>query len=192
MTISEVMDLPPVETGRSEILQELWALNAKMDRIERVIDAVTHRLEGLEEMREDLWPMVHGASQAISRKLHELERGGALGFAKETAKVGERVATSFSQEDVRRLGDNVVGILRTVRNLTQPEVMRLADRAATALQGTDEGARRRVGLWRALRDPEVRRGMTLMLNVLREMGSEGHARTEVAMATSFDDAGATT
>jgi len=192
MTISEVMDLSPAETGTSEILQELRALNAKMDRIEHVIDAVTHRLEGLEEMREDLWPMVHGASQAISRKLHELEQGGALGFAREAVKMGERVATSFTEEDVRLLGDNVVGILRTVRNLTQPDVMQLADRAATALHGTDEGARRRPGLWRALRDPEVRRGMTLMLNVLREMGSEGHAKTEVAMATSFDDAGVTT
>jgi uncharacterized protein YjgD (DUF1641 family) len=184
MTISEVMDLQPVERGNAEILDELRALNAKMDRIGQVIDTVTHRVEGLEEMREDLWPMIHGASQAISRKLHELDRTGALGFAREAAKVGERVATSFSEEDVRLLGDNVVGILKTVRSLTQPGVMQLADRAATAVRGADEGTSRKMGFWRAMRDPEVRRGMTLMLSVLREMGSEGYAGNEVVLSTS--------
>lgn len=184
MTISEAMDLEPVGAGTAEILEELRALNAKMDRIEQVIDAVTRRVEGLEEMREDLWPMVHGASQAISRKLHELERSGALGFAREAVKVGERVATSFSEEDVRLLGANVVGILKTVRTLTQPEVMQLADRAAAAVRGGEEGASRKLGLWRAMRDPEVRRGMTLMLSVLREMGSDGYSGNGVDVSAS--------
>jgi len=184
MTISEAMDIEPVRDVTGEILDELRALNAKMDRIERVIDAVTNRVEGLEEMREDLWPMVHGASQAISRKLHDLERSGALAFAQQAVKVGERVATSFSEEDVRLLGDNVVGILQTVRSLTQPEVMQLADRAATAVRAGEDRSSRKMGLWRAMRDPEVRRGMTLMLGVLREMGSEGQGGNGVAVPTS--------
>ena len=183
MTVAEVMDVQ--EPGAAEILAELKALNEKMDRVERVIDAVTHRMEDLEEITSDLWPMVHGVSHQISRKLHELEQNGTLAFVKEGVRMAEKVSTSFTEEDVRLLGDNVVHILHTVRNLTQPQVLDVADRAALALGAETEGAHPKpVSLWKAMRDPEIRRGMTLMLSVLREMGHDGPVKTEAAVTAA--------
>ena len=86
--------------------------------------------------------------------------------------MAEIVATSFNEEDVRLLGENVVHILKTTRNLTQPEVLDVADRAAVALKDTEAHPQKKIGLLKALRDPEIRRGMTLMLSVMRELGSE--------------------
>lgn len=170
MTVAGMMD-PTEARTETEIVELLRAMNRKLDRVEGVLDALQRRVEGLEELREDLWPTIHGASHAISRKLHELDQQGALGFAMEGVHVLERVATAFTREDVRLLGENVVGILNTVRNLTQPEIMAVADKAAGAL--SDPGrADGRLGLVRALRDPHVRRGMTLMLSVLRELGGD--------------------
>lgn len=181
MTATEVMDLQAPGAGEAAILAELRALNEKMDRVERLIDTVTHRLQDLEEIRDDLWPMVHGVSHQIARRLDEMDRNGSLAFLREGVKVAERVSTSFTEEDVRLLGENVVHILRTVRNLTQPQVLEVADRAALALRAEGEGApARKVGLWKSMRDPEVRRGMTLMLSVLREMGSEASGKTDAA------------
>lgn len=181
MTVADVMDLQDAGTTSAQILAEVRALNEKMDRVERVIDAVTHRIEDLEEIRDDLWPMVQGVTHQISRKLHEMEQNGTLAFLKEGVKMAEHVSTSFTEEDVRLLGENVVHILSTVRNLTQPEVLEVADRAALALRGEADGApAKNVSLWKAMRDPEIRRGMTLMLTVLREMGHEGSAKNEAA------------
>lgn len=181
MTVTDVMDLPEAGGAHAEILAELRALNEKMDRVERVIDAVTHRMEDLEEIRDDLWPMVQGVSHQISRKLHDMEQKGTLEFLREGVKMAERVSTSFTAEDVRLLGENVVQILGTVRNLTQPDVLDVADRAALALRGDTDGAPvKKVSLWKAMRDPEIRRGMTLMLSVLREMGHEGTTKTQAA------------
>lgn len=181
MTVADVMDLQEAGATNARILAELRALNEKMDRVERVIDAVTNRIEDLEEIRDDLWPMVQGVSHQISRKLHEMERNGTLAFLKEGVRMAERVSTSFTEEDVRLLGDNIVHILATVRNLTQPELLEVADRAALALRGEADGAPgRRVGLWKAMRDPEIRRGLNLMLTILREMGHEGSAKNETA------------
>jgi uncharacterized protein YjgD (DUF1641 family) len=182
MTVADVMDLN--QGGTSELVEELKALNSKLDRIETTMDAMTHRVESLEEIREDLWPMIHGASNAISRKLHELEQQGALGFITEAAKMGEHVASSFTPEDVRLLGENVVSILQTVRNLTQPEVLEVADRAAVALKDTEAHPAKRVSLWKAMRDPEIRRGMGLMMSVLREMGQEGTNKDSAALVAS--------
>jgi len=181
MTVADTMDLKDAGAVQAEILAELRALNEKMDRVERVIAAVTHRMEDLEEITSDLWPMVNGVSHQISRKLHEMEQNGTLAFLKEGVKMAEHVSTSFTEEDVRLLGENVVHILNTVRNLTQPEVLDVADRAAAALRGDGEGGpAKKVSLWKAMRDPEIRRGMTLMLGVLREMGQGPSAKTEAA------------
>lgn len=182
MTVADVMDLDAGPTEASQILAELRSISRKLDRMEQVIDAVTHRVESLEDMREDLWPMVQGASHKISVKLHELEQRGALGFAREAVKVGERIATSFTEEDVRLLGDNVVHILQTVRNLTQPEVLEIADRAAVAVQESEAHPAKKLSLWKAMRDPEIRRGMNLMLTVLREMGHEANAKNQAVVA----------
>jgi uncharacterized protein YjgD (DUF1641 family) len=171
MTVADVMELDRAETA--DLTVQLARLNEKLDRIEAAVDVMTHRLESLEDLREDLWPMVHGASRALNRKLHELEQKGVLGFVTESAKMGEHIASSFTQEDVRLLGENVVSILTTVRNLTQPEVLEVADRAAVALRDTEAHPAKKVSLFRAMRDPEIRRGMGLMLSVLREMGQEG-------------------
>jgi uncharacterized protein YjgD (DUF1641 family) len=182
MTVADVMDLDARPDDASQILEELRDIGRKLDRMERIIDAVTYRLESLEDMREDLWPMVQGASHQLSVKLHELEERGAVGFAREAVKVGERIATSFNGEDVRLLGENVVHILQTVRNLTQPEVLQIADRAAVAVQESEAQPAKRLGLWKALRDPEIRRGMNLMLTVLREMGHESNAKNRAVVA----------
>lgn len=182
MTVAEITHEQDAGVVQAQILAELRALNQKMDRVERVIDSVTHRMEDLNEITSDLWPMVNGVSHQISRKLHELEQNGTLAFVKEGVKMAEKVSTSFTEEDVRLLADNVVSILHTVRNLTQPEVMHVADRAAVALRDSESHPEKKLSLWKAMRDPEIRRGMTLMLTVLREMGHEGNSKSEAAMA----------
>lgn len=181
MTVADVMDLANnMDDGAAtELVAQLRAMNEKLDRIDGALDALQTRVEGLEDLREDLWPMIHGASHQITKKLHEMEQNGTLGFVSEGVKMAEVVATSFTEEDVRLLGQNVVHILKTVRNLTQPEVLDVADRAAVALKDTGAQPEKKVGLFRALRDPEVRRGMTLMLSVMRELGTEPTATTDI-------------
>ena len=98
-----------------------------------------------------------------------------LDFLKESAGVLHTISTSFTPDDVQALGDNVVHILRTVRSLTQPEVLDLADKAAVALREVPPEPVGRIGLLRSFRDPEVRRGLTMLLTVLRELGTEEDA-----------------
>ncbi len=52
-----------------------------------------------------------------------LERKGYFAFARGGMRIVDNIVTSFSEEDVRPLGDNVVLILQTVKEMTQPEIM---------------------------------------------------------------------
>ncbi len=53
----------------------------------------------------------------------ELEQKGYFTFARGGMRMMDNVVTSFSEEDVNRLGDNIVLILNTVKDMTQPEIM---------------------------------------------------------------------
>jgi uncharacterized protein YjgD (DUF1641 family) len=156
-------------TETNDTAVQLAEINDKLDRVGRILEDLSRRMESFDDLKEDLVPIAHGALKIANNKLHELEQEGALDFAAESVLVAKKIATHFSREDVRLLGDNVVKILETVRSLTQPGVLHVADRAAIALQeGPEDGG---VGIFKAMRDPEIRRGMALLFAVLRELGS---------------------
>jgi uncharacterized protein YjgD (DUF1641 family) len=155
----------------TDVAAQLAEINEKLDRLSFVVEDLGRRMESFDDLKEDLVPIAHGALKIANKQLHELEQAGALEFASESIQVARTIATSFSRDDVKLLGDNVVKILETVRNLTQPGVLNIADRAAVALQEAPEEGR--VGLIRAMRDPEIRKGMAMLFAVLRELGSSG-------------------
>jgi uncharacterized protein YjgD (DUF1641 family) len=152
--------------------QLLAEINRKLDEVSRVTEDLSRQLESLHDLREDLVPIAHEGLMIAYRKLSALEQEGVIDFLRESSAVFQTIATSFSRQDVKALGDNVVHILETVRNLTQPEVLDLADKTSRALREAPSAPLGRIGLMRSLRDPEVRRGLTMFLGVLRELGSE--------------------
>ena len=152
--------------------QLLVEMNRKLDEVARVTEDLSRQLESLHDLREDLVPIAHEGLMIAYRKLHALEQEGVIDFLRESSAVLRTISTSFSRQDVKALGDNVVHILETVRNLTQPDVLDLADKTSKALREAPAEPLGRVGLMRSLRDPEVRRGLTMFLGVLRELGSE--------------------
>jgi uncharacterized protein YjgD (DUF1641 family) len=83
--------------------------------------------------------------------------------------------TSFSPEDVKALGENVVTILQTVREMTQPEVMALVRRTAETAQDSDEEFTTppsTFALLRRMRDPQVRRGLARVMTMLETVGAD--------------------
>lgn len=73
---------------------------------------------------------------------------------------------------MRQLGSNVVLILQTIKEMTQPEVMHFARNMVSAIESEGPAAvsisyRSLLG---QMRDPNVRRGLALTLRVLRNLG----------------------
>lgn len=158
----------------ADVASALAAIDAKLERLAVVVEDLDRRMESFDDFMEDLGPIAHGALGIAQRQMSRLEQDGILAFANEVAQVGRTVATSFSPDDVRLLGENVVGILETLRNLTQREVLDVADKAADALTRPADGKPAgTLKLLRAMRDPEVRRGLSILLGVLRELGENG-------------------
>ena len=91
----------------------------------------------------------------------------------------DQVVSSFSPEDVHALGDNVVLILNTVKEMTQPEVMTMLRRTASVVR--EEEPPEDISLFaliKQMRDPAIKRGLAKALMTLRSMSGESDPGNE--------------
>jgi uncharacterized protein YjgD (DUF1641 family) len=131
------------------------------------------------ELTGDVADISPDAMARLVELLGEAERKGYFTFAAAAAGVADRVVTNFDEHDIDRLGDNIVSILQTVRDITQPEMLTLLDRAVAAVRAEQAAVAAEPAdapsLWalvRQLRDPSVRRGIGRALHTLGAMSSE--------------------
>jgi uncharacterized protein YjgD (DUF1641 family) len=137
---------------------------------------LVQQLDSLSELTHELTLITGAGVATLSDTLAEAERKGYFTFARHGAAMVEEVVTSFSEDDVVALRENVVLILRTVKELTQPEVMTLLNRTGVSLQSMQDDAGgdppSAMALLKQMRDPQVRRGLGRTLALLRTVGEE--------------------
>ena len=107
-------------------------------------------------------------------ELATLERKGYFTFAKGGWQIMDNIVTSFGEDDVRQLGNNVVLILRTIKEMTQPEVMNFARNMVSSIE-SESAAEVSISyrsLFGQMRDPNVRRGLALTMRVLHSLGQQ--------------------
>jgi uncharacterized protein YjgD (DUF1641 family) len=143
------------------------------------IEETLGRFESGLEFLEDAGGLGEEAFVKALRALEEYERRGYFTFAQAGLGVVDRVVTTYTADDVTALGDNVVAILDTIKELTQPEMLVLLRRMIDALEQQqyvieaepDEPP----SMWmllRKMRDPDVRRGINRALTTLGSVSAE--------------------
>ena len=141
-----------------------------------VLESWLGPLRVMAALAEELGPLATPAMSSLTNHLQQLDERGYFSRAREVANVLDTVVTSFSNDDVKLLGDNIVLILQTVKQMTQPEIMGMLGRAAVTLQEgetiADSKSPSARALLRQMRDPMVRRGMARLLATLRSIGAD--------------------
>jgi uncharacterized protein YjgD (DUF1641 family) len=168
-------------------ISDIADLIRRFVRVAPILDRALTYLESFSELASDMWPLTEHAMDAATDRLVSLDQKGYFAFAKGGFNVIDRIITGFSEEDVAALGDNVVLILETVKEMTQPEVMAALYRMIGAVQRQQRQMEMEPDvppslfqLARRLRDPEVRRGLGRALNTLRAVSEDtSPVRTEV-------------
>ncbi len=153
-------------------MEDLVALMKAFLRNTRTFITLVEQLEALVDFMPDVNRIMTPAVDQLVEQLALLEEKGFFKFANGLLYVVDQVLSAFDEEDVRALGDNVVTILTTVRNMTQPEVMTLANRAIESVEAPVEED---VSVWRLMRemrDPATRKGMARLLHMLKALGEQ--------------------
>jgi uncharacterized protein YjgD (DUF1641 family) len=117
-------------------------------------------------------PVAREAMIDIIRKMHEFERKGYFEFFAEMTRAMDNVITHYSGEDVRLLADNVVTIMDTVKNMTQPEMLQAMNNAMNVFQKLEVEDIPEYTLWKAMREmrsPEMKKGIGFMITFLKNL-----------------------
>jgi uncharacterized protein YjgD (DUF1641 family) len=140
------------------------------------LQAMLVQLDSMAELTHEVNSIAGAGVAKLSESLADAERKGYFTFARHSAEMVDEVVTSFSEDDVVALRENIVLILTTVKELTQPEVMTLLNRTGVSLQSMQDDAGdappTAFALVRQMRDPRVRRGLNRTLALLRTVGDE--------------------
>lgn len=160
------------EIGTEFQAEDLFFLLKRVLRDTKLILKLFDQLESAMEFGEDLQLLGKQIFNQGVEELDRLEREGYFSFAREGWHIVERVVEEFSEEDVRALSDNIVTILKTVRNMTQPEIMAIANQSVNAIREIPDESENlsTFALIREMGNPQVKRGLSRMLNLLKAMG----------------------
>ncbi len=139
------------------------------------ISKVVQQLESTKDFLNDAAPLIREYILDFMVKLDEFDRRGYFEFIKESKNVVDKVVTSFSTEDVKALGDNIVTILNTVKNLTQPDMLQALNNALAVYKKLNIEVDEKVSLISLIKEmnsPEVRKGLVFALRYLKNLAEQ--------------------
>lgn len=150
-------------------------MGTKLIRNLGTIKELLDTLESINDFQRDLSPILHQAGLDTIKKMHELEQKGYIDFFREITRIFDNIVTHFSPEDVRALADNVVTILETVKNLTQPDMLAAVNNAVMIFKNLDPNNVEEYSIWKVMREfnkPEMKRGLGFIITFMKNLSNE--------------------
>lgn len=149
-------------------LEDILRLFKRLLRNTHNLEQMLDQLESTMAIFQEISPLSQDAFLTLMTRLDEAERKGYFAFMRGGLEIFDNIVTSFTAEDIQQLGDNIVYILQTVKEMTQPEIMSMVRNSVEVLR--EEEPEQDVSLFsiiRQLNDPQVKRGLSKTLSVLR-------------------------
>jgi len=138
----------------------------------RTLEQMLDQLESFSELWQDLNPLSQDAFLTLMNRLNEMEQKGYFVFLQGGLDIADRIVTSFTEEDVRQLGENIVLILQTVKEMTQPDIMLMLRNTAAVVKDEEPVDTSLWSIIRQLNDPAVRKGLAKTLQVLKSVAEK--------------------
>lgn len=162
------------EIGSEFQLEDLLYLLKRLLRDTHLLVDLISRVESMADLFDEIVPIGNQAFNQTVQTLDHLEQQGYFAFGRAGWRIVERIVSDFSEEDVDALGENIVLILNTIKEMTQPEIMHFVrNTLLIAEQEIDKPVDTSYrGLLRQMQDPAVRRGLALTMRVLHVVGAQ--------------------
>ena len=176
-TVEELEEVADhIQTG------DMLHLGKKLLRNVNNISGMFDQLESMNDLLKDLAPISREIAIDFMTKLDEFDRKGYFEFMREINRAMDNVVESFTVDDVRALGDNIVTMLNTVKNLTQPDMLQALDNALSVYKKLDIEVDEKISyftLIKRMNTPEMRRGVAFAIRFLKSM-AERPAHKEIS------------
>jgi uncharacterized protein YjgD (DUF1641 family) len=156
-------------------LGDLLRLLKRLLRNGRNLETMLDQLESMMDLVQTVGPLSDQAFAKAVDMLQTAEHKGYFGFARGGMRIADNVVSSFTEQDVEALGENVVLILNVVKDMTQPQIMNFVrdtvNEAERELEKPVDTSL--LALLRQMNDPAVRRGLAQTMRMMRVIGRQG-------------------
>ena len=169
-TVTE-LDNAGVEIDGEAVKQLLLKLARNVDTLNEMFEM----MESVNDLAKDVSPILHQMGLDGIHLMNEFEQKGYFDFMKESMKILDNIVTHFSVDDVKLLADNVVTILETVKNLTQPDMLKAINSGLVVYKSIEIDNVEEYSIWRAMKamnSKEMKKGIGFMITFLQNIAKE--------------------
>jgi uncharacterized protein YjgD (DUF1641 family) len=159
---------------------DVMYLGKKLLRNVNTLTATIEQLESVRDFFNDAAPLARETFIDFMGKLDEFDRKGYFTFTNELSNVADNIVTSFSKDDVKALGDNIVTILNTVKSMTQPDMLHAVNNALNVYKKLDMEVKDDVSLFSLLKElntPEARKGLAFAIRFLKSLATTNNTQS---------------
>ncbi|MGO9314160.1 MAG: DUF1641 domain-containing protein [Syntrophobacteraceae bacterium] len=151
-------------------LEDLGYLLKNVMRSVRNINWSLDQLKSLIDFLRTVEPLLKSSVPQSIYHLDQLEQQGIFQVFSAILRVMQRIAQTYTPEDFEQIGEGLVHLVGVAKKLTSPKALSLLDRAAEIPAKLDLSHAKPVGVFGAvlaLRDPDVKQGMGVLLEITK-------------------------
>jgi uncharacterized protein YjgD (DUF1641 family) len=156
--------------------EELKILGIRILKNIRNLNGVMTSFESASDFIRDAGPIVNDMIIDFTKRLQELDQKGYFEFFGEFGRLIDNIISHFSAEDVKMLADNIVSILQTVKNMTQPEMLNSINNAVKVYDSMETQNVPEYSVFKLIRElnkPEMKRALGFMVTFMKNLANPG-------------------
>ena len=154
--------------------EELQELGIRLIRNVKNFNTMLDLMESVTDLAKDVAPIANEVIIDGTKKLHEFEQKGYFEFLGEMGQIVDNIVTHYTKEDMRALAENIVTILETVRNLTQPEMLSSVNNAVKIFASMDIYQAPSYSIFKLMREmnqPEMKKALGFFVMFMKNLNS---------------------
>jgi uncharacterized protein YjgD (DUF1641 family) len=135
-------------------------------------NSILDTMGSMMDLMKDVAPIANEVIIDATKKLNEFEQKGYFEFIREFGNIVDNVVTYYQVEDARMLADNVVTILDTIKNLTQPDMLRSVDNALRVFATMEMDDIPSYSIFKVMREmnkPEMKRALGFFMTFMKNL-----------------------
>lgn len=173
----DIYDSSVVELERQSVEldpDELRQLGVNLLKNIRNMNEMLELFESVMDLKKDAGPILNELIIEFTKNLHTLESKGYFEFARELGSIADNIVTNFTPEDIRLLADNVVLMLQTLKNVTQPEMLHAVNSAVKVYGSMQTEDVKPYSVWKVMREmnsPEMKSALGFMIAFMKNMSN---------------------
>jgi len=152
--------------------EDLVSLLKNLMRNVRNLTWSVDQLKNLIDFLQTVEPLLKSVVPQAIIYLDKLEQQGVFQVLTNMMRVLEKIAETYTPEDIEQIGNGLVPLVGVVKKLTAPEALNLLDKAAEVPARVDLSQAKAVGpfgMLFALGNSEVKQGMGVVLELTKAL-----------------------